>query len=344
MAGLLDSDFVRFLAGTDDYYRYKQQQGDTAKFQGLLGTLEQQGPTRPDEGLLGLRQPDQQFWLKAAQLPTYQSLAGQQLGYEAAGQQAMERQTQGQNWQAENMTLAQRQAQALEQMKAQATWQNNQDQLVRQWYQTNASANASNASAANSMASRDLNQSKLIKQNRENQGLLGGVPYDSLTPIQKVEGSTKMRDLDRSAAGAIDVADWARDRRNAAALPGFLGTSEAQAMNQEWQFSVKPVVMEMLHTGVLQGEEQEMVSNLMGKPADYVLSEGELNGIESMMQKVLDRRQDTYSAYGKPPTEIKPGSSAVARTLNKNKKVKPAGDLSDVTTRPGGSGGYTRFR
>jgi hypothetical protein len=336
MAGLLDSDWVKFLAAPRQYYADKRIEQGAEEFKGLLGSLEQQGPpdpSQPQGGLLAPRAPDQQFWLKAAQIPAYQALAGQQLGYEAAGQQAMGRQTQQQNWSTQNMTQAEFMRQRLAEAEAQAKYQNMQAELGLNSQRTAASVASGYASANNSNASAGLTGLKAVEQRNKN-SLLGERPvFDKLTAQQQVEGNEKMAIIDRATAGAMDVNDWARNRATAAALPGFAGTSEANAMKQEWQFGVKPVVMQMLNTGVLQPAEEEMVQGLIGKPDDYVLTESQLNSISNMMQKVKDRRVDLYKSYGKTAAEIPLGSSAAARTLSRG---KPSGDLNDVTTRPGG--------
>ena len=339
MAGLLDSDWVKFLAAPRAYYRDKAAQQSAEQFGGLLGTLQEQaGPSQPgQQGLLAARQPDAQFWLQAAKIPGYESLAGQQLGIEAQGAQAMQRQTQGQDWSMGNLTQAQRQQLALEQQKAQHAQNIAEQNLARQWYGTEASAGASRASAESSRQSGILSGLKATEQQFKN-SLLGDSagPWGKLTGQQQVEGAEKMSIIDRAVAGAIDVADWAKNRATAAALPGFAGTSEANVMKQEWQFGVKPVVMQMLNTGVLQPAEEEMVQGLIGKPDDYVLTDSQLNSIQNMMQKVQDRREDMYKSYGRKAQPIGLGQSAAARSLNAG-KFKPAGELKDVTTRPGGN-------
>lgn len=332
MAGLLDSDWVKFLAAPRQYYADKRQAQDTEQFQGLLGSLAQQGPPNPNDpgGLLANRAPDQQFWLKAAAIPTYQGIAGQQLGIESQGEQAMQRQTQGQEWSTQNMTMAQAQQQELERQKAMASYQTAQQDLQRKWAGTNASIGASNASAANSRQSGLLTGLKIIEQEHKN-GLLEAPVFQKLPPQQQVEGAQKMAGMDRAVAAAMDVSDWARNRAAGAALPTFAGSSEAATMQQEWQLSMKPIVMDLLHTGVLQGKEEEMVQDLIGKPADYVLTASQLNAIANITQKAEDVRQDTYKAYGVKAPSISKGQSAAARTLGTG---KPVGKVTPVTAFP----------
>lgn len=334
MAGLLDSDIVKFLVAPRAYYRDKAAQQSADRFGGLLGTLEQQGPVNPGDpgGLLSPRAPDAQFWLKAAQIPGYEGLAGQQLGIQSQGQQAMQRQEQQQGWSQQNMTAAQQQQLMLEQLKADRTFATNQQDLARKWYGTEASAAASRASAANSNASQQLTGMRMYEQGHKN-SLLDAPAFARLPAQQQVEGREKMSIIDRGAAGALDVADWAGRRATGAALPGPAGTSEANVMRQEWQFGVKPVVMQMLNTGVLQPAEEDMVQELIGKPDDYMLTQSQLKSIQNMMLKVQDRRQDLYKSYGLEAAPIGLGQSAAARTLTQG---KASGELKDVTSRPGG--------
>lgn len=337
MAGLLDSDIVKFLVAPRAYYRDKQAQQSADQFGGLLGSLEQQGPVNPQDpgGLLSPRAPDQQFWLKAAQIPGYEGLAGQQLGIQSQGQQAMGRQEQQQQFELQNITEAQRQQIALQRLTADRNYSTSQADLARKWFGTQASAAASGASAANSNASRELTNMRMFEQGHKN-SLLSAPTFDRLPAQQQVEGMEKMSIIDRAAAGALDVADWAHKRSSGAALPSALGTSEANVFKQEWQFGVKPVVMQMLNTGVLQPAEEEMVQGLIGKPDDYMLTDSQLKSIQNMMQKVQDRRADLYKSYGRDAAPIGLGQSSAARTLTKG---KPSGELRDVSVRPGSNSG-----
>lgn len=334
MAGLLDSDWVKFLAAPRTYYADKRADQAAQEFQGLLGSLEQQGPAdprQPDGGLLAARAPDAQFWLKAAQIPGYAGLAGQQLGIDSQGTQAMGRQMQGQDFALNNMTLAQRQEQQLREQVAMQNYGIAQQDLARKQYGTMASAAASGASAQNSMITAQLNQSRLQEQQHKT-GLLAAPVFDRLPAEQQVAGAEKLSIIDRAAAGAKDVANWAQNRATGSALPSALGSSEANVFKQEWQFGVKPVVMQMLNTGVLQPAEEEMVQALIGKPDDYMLTDSQLNSIQNMMQKVQDRRADMYKSYGLQAKPVGLGESSAARTLSKG---KPAGSLFDVQERPG---------
>lgn len=330
MAGLLDSDWVKFLAAPRAYYRDKAAQQSAQQFGGLLGTLEQQGPANPSDpgGLLAARQPDAQFWLKAATIPGYEGLAGQQLGIETQGQQALGRQMQGQDWEANNMTQAQLQQLALQRMTADRNYGTAQQDLQRKWAGTNASIGASNASAANSGITAQLNQQRLLGEINKNNATAGPL-YMQLPPEQRMKATQDLYNNDTWATAASDVADWAEKRGPGAAIP-VAGTSEADAWNTEWQSSAKPAFMKILNTGVLQGKEAEELGAIIGQPADMVLTRSQVNVIRTVAQKVRDLRENAYKSLGLQAPALKKGGSAASRQLSGGQpqgKVTPVMDF-----------------
>lgn len=335
MAGLFDNELMRFLVTPRAYFAQKDQERNAQQFQGLLGSLQEQGPTQQG-GLLQTRAPDQQFWLKAAMIPGYQQLAGQQLGYDAAGGQAMARQQQQQTWESQNLTEAQRQTIALNQQKADRDYALNQQDLGRKWFGTQASAASSYASAASSDASRQLADARLEQQLRTNQREGGGL-LERLPPQNQLEARRDLFTKDSWAQSAMDVADWAENRGKGAAFP-VIGTAQADAMETEWQTSVRPALMQIMNTGVLQEGEREALEGIMGQPADRVLTDSQLNVIKTVSQKIQDLRGDAYRSLGIAPPEIKKGGSAAARTLS---GAQPRGQVRPVSAlpAPAGAGG-----
>jgi len=95
--------------------------------------MQQQGGFRGQGGLLS-GGPPQEFYMRAAQLPGYQQLAQQAM----VGQQAMERQMQGQQWEANNMSLAQKTQLDLTQQQQQ--WQRQRQEF--EWNNPSAVQNA----------------------------------------------------------------------------------------------------------------------------------------------------------------------------------------------------------
>lgn len=328
MAGLFDNELFRFLITPRAYFAQQDQARQTEQFKGLLGSLQEPGPQGPG-GLLQSRAPDQQFWLQAATIPAYQQLASQQLGYEAAGGQAMARQQQAQEWESQNLTEAQRQQLALQQQRAQRDYELGQADLARKWYGTEASARSSLASAASSQASRELTLANLEKANRENARERGGL-LERLPPQSQLEARQDLLTKDTWATAASDVADWAEKRGPGAAIP-LIGTGEAAAFDTEWQTSVRPALAQMMNMGVLQEGEREALEQIMGQPADKVLTESQVNVVKTVAQKVRDLRANAYKAVGLQAPELTRGGSAASRTLS---GARPQGQVRPVSAMP----------
>lgn len=323
MAGLFDNELFRFLVTPRAYFAQQDQARDAQKFQGLLGGL-------------GGGSPNEQFWLQAAQLPSYQGLAGQQLGYGAQQGGAMARQQQQQSFELNNLTAAQQEQLALQQMRADRDYAISQQDLQRKWFGTQASAASSYASADASRASQALSgtrgqlaERQLEKANLELQRERGSL-LERLPPANQLEARQDLLTQDTWAQSASDVADWITNRGAGAALPG-IGTKEGAAMNAEWQTSVKPAIAQMQNLGVIQPGEAEAVEAIMGRPDDYVLTKSDVNLMNTIAQKVRDLRSNKYQAAGVKPAELKKGQSAAARTLSGG---KPRGQLRPVTSLP----------
>jgi hypothetical protein len=325
MAGLLDSDFVRWASDRRGYYARKDALEAQQQYSGLLGSLEQQGPTQPGADVLGSRAPDQAFWLKAAAIPGLEGLAGQQLSNYSTQAGAMARQQQQQGYEANNMTLAQMQAEDRLRKVADFNAAISQADLARKQAGTQASMASSYASADSSRQSGLLSQARRFEQENKNQHLSGPI-LNRLTPDKQVEAIQTLQLADRRAEAAVDVADWANNRASGAAIP-LLGTSAADAMNTEWQTSVKPMMMQWLNTGVLQEGERKQVEELIGAPSDKMLTKSQLNVISSIAQKVQDTKDDLYKSLGLPAPTTQKGKSAASRTLSKRtgSDLPPAG-------------------
>lgn len=324
MAGLLDNDLVKMLMiGPQNYYQDYQKQKNREQFQGLLGTLEQQGPVQPDQGLLQPRAPDQQFWLKAAAIPGFKDIAGQQLGIDAQVQGAMQRQTQEQGYQANNLTYAQQLAEERQRRVAELNYglavQDNQRKLAG----TNASIQSSLASAGSSNASRDLTNSRLTEQNLKNRNATGTL-YDQLPPAEKAKAQDEFMVMDGFAQGAMDSADWAKNRP-----PGGLGTAAGAAFQQQWQTTVKPAFAKAMAMGVIQGPEGEELAKIMGKPDSYYLSDSDINVIDTAAEMIRQNRERTYKKYGLQAPKLVKGQSPASIATSANKGAKPQGNLRD---------------
>lgn len=325
MAGLLDSDLVQFLATPRAYMARRNALKDAEAFQGLLGGLQQQGPAQPG-GLLESRAPDQQFWLKAMQIPSYQDTASQQLGYTAVGQQAMARQQQQQEWAANNLTQEQQQQLAIAQAKAEREWYVDQAKLGMEGRRTDASVASSYASAGSSNASAALSQSKLIEQGLKNRNMQSPVLYNQLSPDSKVKANQDLGIMDRFAQGAMDAADWAKNRP-----PTGLGTAAGAAFAQQWQTTVKPAFAQAMAMGVIQGPEGEELAKIMGKPDSYILTDSDINVIDTAARMVMDQREQAYRNYGLQAPKQQLGQSPASKAVSANKGAKPQGGVKPWT-------------
>lgn len=326
MAGLLDNDFVRFLVAPRATIAGWRQEEDTKKFQGLLGSLEQQGPTLPNQGLLGMREPDQQFWLKAAEIPTYQQLAGQQLGYATQGQQAMDRQQQAQLWDKNNMTMAQTEQQKLQELRNRQVYEAEQRRLDYEGQRTRADVAQSYAAAHATDATRQYTEERTRGEQFRNKQLEQGVTlplYAQLPPVERQKANVALSNSDTWERSAIDVEDWVERRSKLSAVP-LVGSAEAAAFNTEWQSSVKPAFMQILNTGVLQGNEAEELQKIIGKPDDVMLTQSQINVIKTATEKVRNLRRNLYQSYGLNAPQQQVGGSSAARAIS---PAKPVGEV-----------------
>lgn len=321
---------LQFLTDNSGYWKQQREEKAAEQFSGLLGTLEQQGPEQPgQEGLLGSRAPDQQFWLKAATIPGYQDLAGQQLGYDAAGMQALQRQMQGQQWESENMTMAQRVQAQLAQRRDEFAESIGIEDLQRKWAGTNASIASAGAAAQNSMQGAMLKQLQavgLLNKEQAAADLAAGPVFNRLTAADQVKYGQQLLRNDAAVESANAVLDWANNRAQ-----GGIGTGKAGAFSADWKLATLPVLKDMVGAGALDEGERKWFEELAEDPSDKYLSQNQLNKMATIAQKVADYRGQGYQALGlkAPPVQ---GRGAVARALG----AAPQGKLRDYTPTPKG--------
>lgn len=327
MAGILDSDFMRFLTNNSGYWEQRDRAKAAEQFKGLLGSLEQQGPTQPGQGLLGARAPDEQFWLQAAAIPGYEGIAGQQLGYGAAGTQAMNRQMQAQDYEANNLSMMQQAQLALQQKRDQFAEYIGYNDLERKWYGTQASAGAANASAANSQMSGLLSQARLQEQLQKNQNANGPL-YAQLPPVDRMKVNQSLLRNDAAVASTSEVLDWVMNRDPSAPVRG-IGTARGGAMAADWMLSALPVMKDMVGAGALDNSEREWMEGIVQNPDALHLTEKAENQFKLIAQKVKDYRAQQYQAVGLPVPEIK-SRGAVSRSQG----AQPQGQLRPYN--PGG--------
>lgn len=326
MAGLLDSDLMQFLVTPRAFMARRNAQADAQQFQGLLGSLEQQGPVQPG-GVLESRAPDQQFWLKAMQIPTYQDVASQQLGYDAQQSGAMARQQQQQQYEGSNLTMMQRLQAELAQRKAQFEEQTGLSDLHRKWAGTNASIGAAGAAAQNSGMGAQLKQlqilSELQKQQTANGPLFGQLPADKKMAVNQ----QNLRN-DAAVASSEAVLDWVLNRDVKAPLRG-VGSAQGGAMAADWMLSALPVMKDMVGAGALDEGERKWMLDVVGSPDALHLTESEENKMKLIVQKMKDYRTQGYKSVGLDVPQIEP-RGAVGRSQG----VQPQGALKPYTPTP----------
>jgi len=256
--------------------------------------------------------------------------------YKAAMEDAQRR------WYAQNEDLTD----ALKREQQQPYW--DQKPLTEQARQASAyaSAGSSNASAARTRQGAGfdaqlqpglLTNQRLdaqIKQGAANKA--GGTIWDQMPPTQQAEANQKLFNIDRQVASMEAVGDW-MDKSGKA-----LSSTDRTLANQEWQLTAKPMVMELLNTGVISNEaEAEALRKNLGEVNNFFdLTDTNKKLVKNLVRKAQQRRADTYSSYGRgaPPT---PKASSDALFGNMETNAKPVGKVVPYT--PGGAGQVQRY-
>lgn len=333
MAGLLDSDLVRFLVSPQSYYANQQQKQGTQQFAGLLGQLQQQGPEQPgQEGLLGMRQPDQQFWLRAAQIPGYQQLASQQLGYDTQGRQAEQREQSSRDWQLNNVTKAQ-QAQI---DQGAGSLQVQKDTAAQNYGLAQRRLALDQASTTQNIAASKANMKLTdIQTQAAEQGLLNlkGPLLSRLPADKQQEGWLALADQDQRVNTMTDVLDYVANKPTGGNIP-LLGTSQAAAFDVAWQTATTPLFAEALKTGVINEGEHERLSKLAGDPTAWHLTESDRNALQTVLEIGKQQRDNLYQSYQVRPPELTVGNSVASRALRNRGQLKKPEGLTPVTRDP----------
>lgn len=348
MAGILDSDLMQFLVTPRAFMARRNAMEDAKQFQGLLGTLEQQGPVQPGGGLLASREPDAAFWLKAAQIPSYQDIASQQLGYGAQNIGALQRQMQQQQFARHNLTADQAADNDLAERQFGFRQYIDSADLARKQYGTQASAASSYASAASSDASRRLSELNYADKARDYRIKTQGTLYDNLNAPDKVKANDALSLSTGRAGAAMDIVDWVQERATGSQIRG-IGKGLAPAMDAEWQLAVLPAVKDMMGAGALDNSEREFMASIIGNPGDVLSTEAGVNKLRVIAQKVEDERRRTFQKYELQVPELQKGQSAVARALSQGKPVGEqidwkGGDAKPSLWFPGEKSGAGTYR
>ena len=306
----------------DIYAAYRQDQ-QAEKFGSLLNSYmgEKAGPVqegvKPQPGEVGgamLQMPPDKFYLEAAAIPGYASLAqGAQ-----SGQQAMARQMQDQNWQQNNMTAAQ---------KVQAAAQEKRDQWAIEnamWQRTNLDAGQQaqldlgrgnlavargNLGLSQARLGFDIGQAQDAAKVRQ---LQMQFPAYGLTGQPAMDYQAGVAKMDRAAQISTDVLDYLSKVDTGEKT---LNYGRNEAMQAAYKQHVVPAMAEMIGTGALQKSDQDFIDSIMGTPGKWnSLDTNQKQKVGQILQTVNDERSRRYGLAGVQAPPIQPGSSAWARS------------------------------
>lgn len=275
--------------------------------------LKAQGGYRGAGGVLS-GGPPSEFYLRAAALPGYQQLAQQA----QVGQQAMERQMQGQQWDSNNMTLAQKTAADMNQQNTK--WEQERRQF--EWNNPSAVQNAQiqNARANTGIAAGNLaiNQAHLGLQQQKFQfdqtqaQRAAQFPALALTGQQQMDYRTNVSKMDRAAAIATDTLDYLSTVGTGAKA---LDRGTVNAMRAAYEQHVVPALATMVGTGTIQQGDMEFIKSVIGEPGGWAtLDANQKAKVGQILQSVQEERSRMYGLSGVQAPPIKPGSSAWARS------------------------------
>lgn len=275
--------------------------------------LRQQGGFKGEGGVLS-GGPPPEFYLRAGALPGYQNLVGQA----QVGQQAMERQQQGQQWSMGNMSLAQKTE--LDMREQQTKWE--QQRRDFEWNNPSAvqTAQIENARANTGIAAGNLaiNQAQLGLQQQRLQFEQGQAQREQMFPALGLKGQAAMdyrgavAKMDNAAAITTDVADYLATIGTGGKA---LDRGTVNAMQAAYQQHVVPALTTMVGTGTIQKGDMEFVQSVMGDPGAWgSLDKNQRQKVMQILTSVEDERARLYGLSGvkAPPTQK--GRSAWARS------------------------------
>jgi len=286
--------------------------------------MQQQGGYRQASGLLGAAPPSDFFTRAAAIGPAYSGLAtGAQSNIGA-----MERQMQGQYWESNNMSLAQKTS--LDQQYQQQKWARERQEF--EYNNLSAAQKASNALgwAGNAVAQGNLGvaQQGIALRQQEAQTAQQQAQREAMFPALGLKGQPAMdyragiAKMDNAAAISTDVADYLQ---NIGAGGKAIDRGTVNAMQAAYQQHVVPALTTMVGTGTIQKGDMEFVQGVMGDPGAWSsLDSRERQKVMQILTSVNDERGRLYGLSGVQAPPVKPGGSAWARSRG---SVKPPEDV-----------------
>jgi len=309
---------------------------DLAKFRDREQLLFDQGSGPINPGLLAEFSPSNELLARASALPGRENL----LNTVAQGENALRLQKQGQIWDNENMTLAQKTA--LEATQQQRQW----EQSRREFEFNNPSAvqqaqlNAQQQGFGLQQQGIDLqreqfgvqqeaNRNKLLQEQFFRQfpgaGLTGKAAIDFQQGINSVTSAVSTLDDAMEFVGRRSVGE------------GRFG-GDLQALNTSIQATVMPAMMDLLNTGVLQDAERKNIQDMMGDPTAFFTTGGRQTKKMAALREVLNRhRKFKFGLAGQQAPEIPRGSSSFVESIqNRSDSARSAPRREDIDfTLPG---------
>ena len=303
---------------------------DLQRFQDREQQLFDQGSGPINPGLLEQFTPSNEFLSRAAALPGRENL----LNIVAQGEQQLQRQKQGQIWDSENMTLAQKAA--LEATAQQRQWENSRRELE-----------FNNPSAVQQAQINDRQQGFGLQQQgldiqREQMGFQQEAAQNKLLqdqffrqfPGAGLTGEAAINfqkgvNLTTEAVATLDDAMVFLDRRTTG--EGRIG-GDIEALNTAIQATVVPAMMEQLNTGVLQKDERENLERVIGDPGAFISTDGRQTKKMATIREVLNRnRESKFALMGQQAPEIPRGSSAFSTAIqNRSASARSAPRREDI--------------
>lgn len=234
-----------------------------------------------------------------------------QMGQFIAGQQAMERQQQGQHWSQNNMPLADKTR--LDVLQTQRKWENERRQF--EWNTPSAAQQASNAVARAqlgvSQGQLGLAQQKFAAEQNA-AALQRQFPALGLTGQQQMDYRTGVAKMDRAAAIATDTFDYLNTVGTGAKA---LDRGTVNAMRAAYEQHVVPALATMVGTGTIQQGDMEFIKSVIGEPGGWATLDSKQKAkVGQILQSVQEERARMYGLSGVQAPPIKPGSSAWAKS------------------------------
>lgn len=287
------------LSDPQGYYRRQHQQeqrdSNASAMRGLLNVYQSGNQDHPisaqqQKGLLETGALPAQFYQRAGTIPGYENLMAQA----QTGQQAMGRQTQQQDWNANNMTMAQREQLAARAQEAQALQGHRQAQLGQQQAQWEGVSGNQQAVIDAQNARGNTGPAAPSGYMYTNTGSLAPIP-GSKVDLEQRQG------LDTLQVGLEvlqDQIDFFGEKGD------YESGLEAKTLDARARQALIPAISQLYESGVLnQGErdaymkEIHQFNELMSIPGFESTAQANMEALQMLLQRQYD---DAIERQGRP--------------------------------------------